>query len=81
MKTAEQMFADLGYVFRCPYGYICYAKYDKAIRKIIILVFDLEKKDFHCKSGKMVKTFNEKEQQAIQKQKEELGWVEKGASL
>ena len=39
--------------------------------------FDLRKKTYCCINGIAIRCANDKENEAIQKQMEELGWIEK----
>lgn len=75
-KTACEMFKDLGYECRLAYQHICYVKHDNDGR-IISVVFDLKKKEFCSGYGLALRSIGMDEFLAIQKQMEELGWIEK----
>ena len=70
-KTAEEMFKELGYECRYFKRYIYYTK----IGSTMTIVFNLKKKDWHCVCGMAFKNPNKEEEKAIQKQREELGWI------
>lgn len=44
----------------------------------MIIEFNLKEKDWHCVCGMAFKNPNKEEEKAIQKQKEELGWLKIG---
>ena len=71
--TAEEMFKELGYECRYFKRYIYYTK----IGSNMTIEFNLKKKDYHCVCGMGFKVPSEEEKKAIQKQMEELGWLEK----
>lgn len=73
VMTAEEMFKELGYECRYFKQWIYYTK----IGSTMTIEFNLKKKDWHCVCGMAFKNPNEEEKKAIQKQKEELGWLEK----
>lgn len=75
-KTACEMFKDLGYECRLAYQHICYVKHDNDGR-IISVVFDLKKKEFCSGYGLALRSIGMDEFLAIQKQIEELAWIEK----
>ena len=74
MKTAKRMFKELGYeIFGSNTKYICY----RNIKNAWFIEFDLYKKCIL--TNKPNTTFNHislKELQAINKQVEELGWLD-----
>lgn len=75
-KTAQEMFKTLGYECRLAYQHICYVKHDNDGR-IISVVFDLKKKEFCSGYGLAPRSIGMDEFLAIQKQIEELAWIEK----
>lgn len=75
-KTACEMFKDLGYECRLAYQHICYVKHDNDGR-IISVVFDLKNKEFCSGYGLALRSIGMDEFLAIQKQIEELAWIEK----
>lgn len=75
-KTACEMFERLGYECRLAYRHICYVKHDNDGR-IISVVFDLKKKEFCSGYGLSLRGIGIDEFLAVQKQMEELGWIEK----
>ena len=74
---AEEMFKELGY--ECQYIKRCiyYTKIDSFGRMGQEIKFDLRKKTYCCINGMAIRCANDKENEAIQKQIEELGWIEK----
>ena len=75
MMTAEDMFKELGYECKRSRQRISYAK--TVYRTTTLIVFDLKAKQAYCECGMAFKTPNKEEKKAIQKQIEELGWMEK----
>ena len=71
---AELMFEKLGYECRHIKQCIYYTK----IGSNMIIEFNLKEKDWHCVCGMAFKNPNKEEEKAIQKQKEELGWLKIG---
>lgn len=78
---AEEMFSELGYECRYFKRYIYYTKTNPLTGLAITIEFNLKKKDCHCVCGMAFKNTNKEEKKAIQKQKEELGWIKNEASL
>lgn len=72
---AEDMFLELGYECKYSRQRISYAK--TVYRTTTLIVFDLKAKQAYCECGMALKIPSKKEKKAIQKQKEELGWLEK----
>ena len=77
MMTAREMFKELGYECRYFKQWIYYTKIDYFGRMGQEIKFDLRKKTYCCINGMAIRCANDKENEAIQKQKEELGWIEK----
>lgn len=75
-KTAQEMFKTLGYECRLAYQHICYVRHDNDGR-IISVVFDLKKKEFCSGYGLALRGIGVDEFLAVQKQIQELGWIEK----
>lgn len=73
---AKEMFKSLGYECRFAYQHICYVKHDNDGR-IISVVFDLDKEEFCSGYGLALRSVGVDEFLAVQKQMEELGWIEK----
>lgn len=76
MKSAEEMFKELGY--ECKYIKQCiyYRKIDYSLMRIVAeITFDLKKQIYYCDCGMAIRIPNKKEQKAINKQREELGWI------
>lgn len=74
--TAREMFLELGY----NWGQFKHSIYYKKVshltgQTIEIVTFDLKKKTCHCSCGMAKKIPDENVKKAIQKQKEELGWI------
>lgn len=80
--NAEQMFEELGY--ECQYTKQCiyYRKIDYSFMRVVAEIrFNLHAKTYCCECGMATRIPNEEEKKAIQKQKEELGWIKNEASL
>lgn len=75
-KTACEMFKDLGYECRLAYQHICYVKHGND-GHIISMIFDLDKKTFCSGYGLALRGIGVDEFLAVQKQIQELGWIEK----
>ena len=75
MMTAKEMFKELGYECKYSKQRISYAK--TVYRTTTLIVFDLKAKQAYCECGMAFKIPSEEEKKAIQKQIEELGWLEK----
>ena len=74
--NAEQMFLELGYDWGHFKQSIYYVKTSPLTgRAIEIVTFDLKKKTCRCSCGMSIKIPDENVNKAIQKQKEELGWL------
>lgn len=73
---AKEMFKDLGYECRLAYQHICYVKHGND-GHIISMIFDLDKKTFCSGHGLALRDIGIDEFLAVQKQMEELGWIEK----
>lgn len=76
MKSAEEMFKELGY--ECKYIKQCiyYRKIDYSLMRIVAeITFDLKKQIYYCDCGMAIRIPNKKEQKAINKQCKELGWI------
>lgn len=76
MKSAEEMFKELGY--ECKYIKQCiyYRKIDCSLMRIVAeITFDLKKQIHYCNCGMAIRIPNKKEQKAIQQQLKELGWI------
>lgn len=69
--NAEEMFSKLGYECRYFKQYIYYTK----VGSNMIIEFDLKTKTCYCSCGMAIKIPDENVKKAIQKQKEELGWI------
>lgn len=75
MMKAEDMFLKLGYECKRSRQRISYTK--TVYRTTTLIVFDLKAKQAYCECGMAFKIPSEEEKKAIQKQIEELGWLEK----
>lgn len=74
--TAEDMFLELGYDWRHFKHFIYYTKTSPLTGQTIeIVTFDLKAKTCYCSCGMAIKIPDKNVNKAIQKQKEELGWI------
>lgn len=74
--TAEDMFLELGYNWSHFKHSIYYKKVSRLTGQTIeIVTFDLKTKTCYCSCGMEIKIPDENVKKAIQKQKEELGWI------
>ena len=74
--TAEDMFLELGYNWSHFKHSIYYKKVSRlTVQTIEIVTFDLKTKTCYCSCGMAIKIHDENVKKAIQKQKEELGWI------
>lgn len=74
--TAEDMFLELGYNWGHFKHSIYYTKTSPLTGQTIeIVTFDLKEKTCYCSCGMAIKTPDGNVKKAIQKQKEELGWI------
>ena len=75
---AYEMFEELGY--ECQYTKQCiyYRKIDYSFMRVFAEIrFDLHEKTYCCECGIATRIPNKEEKEAIKKQSQELGWIEK----
>ena len=73
---AREMFEALGYECKHIKQCIYYRKIDYSFMRVVAeITFDLKKRTYHCVCGMAFRNPNKEEERAIQKQKEELGWI------